>query len=68
MLNNKTRETEELYEFKGSTSAKLEILFIEVKGLRKDVNELKSWKSWVVGLGAGAGAITSLFTDWLIKK
>lgn len=64
----KNHNSEEYGEFKGSTSAKLDMLFSEIKGLRKDVDGLKQWKAWAVGLGAGAGFVAGVFRDFLIKK
>lgn len=55
-------------EFKGSTSAKLEIIFNEIKGLRQDVNDLKTWKAWTLGAGAVAGLVAGFLRDIIIRK
>lgn len=55
-------------EFKGSTSAKLEMIFIEIKTLRSEVNDLKTWKAWTLGAGAVAGMVAAFLKDILLKK
>ena len=52
-------------EFKGSTSAKLDIIFSEMKELRTSVEDLKSFKAWTLGAGAVAGFIAGMFKDLL---
>jgi hypothetical protein len=55
-------------EFKGSTSAKLDILFDEIKGMRKDIDDLKNFKSWTLGAGALAGFLAGVLKDFIRIK
>lgn len=52
-------------EFKGSTDAKLKIIFDEITKLREEVAELTNHKFWTIGLGAGAGLVASLLFKFL---
>lgn len=61
--NNETQEA--MYEFKGSTSAKLDIIFGEIKGLREDVDSLKNYRAWTLGMGATAGFLAGILKDFI---
>jgi hypothetical protein len=63
-----TDSSEQYGEFKGSTSTKLEILFLEVKALRSDVNDLKGFKAWAVGFGAAAGFLGAFIKELLLGQ
>lgn len=54
-------------EFKGSTETTLKLILEEVQGLRCDVDSLKSWKAYTMGLGAAAGFISAFFKDLFFK-
>lgn len=62
-----TTDQDTMYEFKGNTSAKLDILFSEIKALRKDVDTLKQWKAWVIGVSAAISFAVGLLKDYLAK-
>ena len=71
----KRSDIEQYGEFKGNTSAKLEILFIEIKEtktsieeVKKDIQDLQGWKAWSLGFGAAAGFVAGFFKDVLLKK
>jgi hypothetical protein len=63
----------ELYgEFKGNTSAKLESIFNEIRGLRQDVSSLKTqvnnlneWRAMTIGIGTILGALAGFFSGIL---
>lgn len=64
--------SEEYAEFRGSTSAKLEIIFNEIKGLsdnvnrlNDEINSLKQWKAWTLGMGATAGFLAGVLKDFV---
>lgn len=65
-------DAEQYGEFKGTTSAKLEMIFTELKETRKDiqtlyskVNALNEWRSWTMGLGTFLGAMAGFFAGVL---
>lgn len=57
-----------LYEFKGSTETTLKQILAEIKGLRSDVDNLKGFKSYALGLGAAAGFAAAFLKDIAFKK
>lgn len=70
-MNNEL-DAEQYGEFKGNTSAKLETIFYEIKGLRADVNSLNTrvnalneWRAWTMGLGTVLGALAGFFTGMI---
>ena len=67
-MPNGRQRSESFGEFKGSTSTKLDILFVEIKELRKDVDDLKGWKFWAMGFGAASGFLAGFFKDMFIRK
>ena len=68
IMNNGRQRSEEYGEFKGSVSTKLDMLFVEIKDLRKDVDSLKGWKFWSMGFGAAAGLFATFVRDFFTKK
>ena len=67
-MPNGRQRSENYGEFKGNTAAKLEILFVEIKEMRKDVEDLKGWKFWSMGFGAASGFLAGFFKDMFMKK
>jgi hypothetical protein len=65
MLKSNNNNQDDMYEFKGSTSAKLDIIFGEIKGLREDVENLKNYKAWTLGMGATAGFLAGILKDFI---
>lgn len=65
MSKDNNENQEDMYEFKGSTSAKLDIIFAEIKGLREDVENLKTYKAWTLGMGATAGFLAGILKDFI---
>lgn len=68
MEENNNHFKEEICEFKGGTNAKLDIIYGEIKGLRKDVDELKNWKAYTMGIAAVVGFIAASLKDWFFKQ
>jgi len=65
MNNNKSQE---YGEFKGKTEAILTDILGEIKGLRHDVDSLKGWKSYTIGIGAMAGLVAAFLKDFIKIK
>ena len=62
-------KTEQEYgEFKGSTETTLKMILDEIKGLRADVDGLKLFKAYSLGLGGAAGFVASFFRDLIMKQ
>ena len=65
-------DAEQYGEFKGNTSAKLEIIFGEIKALRAEVQSLSNWKNWTMGasaiIGAVGGFLFSLLREFINLK
>ena len=59
--------SEEYGEFKGTTNTKLEIIYKEVISLRCDVNELKGWKAYVIGVGSVVGFLGGFIGNFFKK-
>ena len=59
---------EQYGEFKGTTKEALNTLITEIKGLREDVDELKSFKAYTIGIAAVVGFVASFLRDVFIKK
>ena len=55
-------------EFKGSTEAKIDLILTEIKGLRTDVDTLKSWKAYTLGFGAMAGFAAAFLRDLIMRS
>lgn len=59
---------QEYGEFKGATEATLKTLIAEVKGMREDINGLKSWRSYTIGVAAAVGFVAGFVKDFVIRK
>lgn len=55
-------------EFKGSTETTLKLILQEVKGLREDVDGLKMFKAYTLGVGAVAGFLAGFLKDFITFK
>jgi len=65
---NRNNFKSEVSEFKGSTGAKLDIIFAELTEIKRDVKGLKEWKAYVLGISAAVAFIVSLARDWFFKR
>jgi len=59
---------QEVSEFKGSTSAKLEMIFCQLEEIKKEVKDLSNFKSKMVGMATLAGFAAGFLKDWIFRK
>lgn len=62
------RFEENVSEFKGSTSAKLDIIFVELKEIKGDVKDLRDFKARMLGMATLAGFAAGFIKDWLFRQ
>ena len=69
-----TNKDQEYGKFQGSTEATLQSVLGEIRGLRedfgimsKDIESLKSWRSYTLGAAAVFGILASFVKDMILK-